>query len=142
MEAKEYVLGFLFDPSYERVVLIRKNRPEWQHGLLNGVGGKIEPNESMYEAMLREFHEEAGLYLLMWKKGYAFTMQGEKSIVHVFRATDPYIETAKSMTDEKITVYKVKDVLEMKLDITDNIQWIIQACISMQRHKFKITKNE
>jgi len=35
----EYVLGFLMD-NY-RVVLIEKQRPAWQKGLLNGVGGHI-----------------------------------------------------------------------------------------------------
>ncbi len=43
---KGYVLGFAFDEDYEWVALIKKNRPQWQAGKLNGVGGKIEPNET------------------------------------------------------------------------------------------------
>jgi 8-oxo-dGTP diphosphatase len=42
----QYVLGFLFDPSQKDVVLIKKLKPEWQKGKLNGVGGKIEEGES------------------------------------------------------------------------------------------------
>ncbi len=42
---KTMVAGFLFDESRERVVLIKKQKPEWQSGRLNGVGGKIEPGE-------------------------------------------------------------------------------------------------
>jgi hypothetical protein len=34
-----YVVGFLFSPSGAEVVLIRKARPSWQSGLLNGIGG-------------------------------------------------------------------------------------------------------
>lgn len=42
MARQTYVCGFLFDRSFENVLLIRKNRPEKQKGRLNGVGGKVE----------------------------------------------------------------------------------------------------
>jgi len=38
----EYVAGFAFDETYERVVLIEKKKPIWQFEKLNGVGGKME----------------------------------------------------------------------------------------------------
>jgi 8-oxo-dGTP diphosphatase len=55
-----YVLGFCFNVQLDKVVLIRKSRPEWQRGRLNGVGGKIKKNETPLQAMQREFREEAG----------------------------------------------------------------------------------
>ncbi len=55
-----YVVGFAFDDD-ENVALVRKKRPEWQKGYLNGVGGKIEEGESSRAAMVREFEEETGL---------------------------------------------------------------------------------
>lgn len=39
MKMKHYVLGFAFGPNYKKVALLHKLRPEWQKGLLNGVGG-------------------------------------------------------------------------------------------------------
>jgi len=39
LTVKRYVLGFCFGPSLTTVVLIKKNRPAWQAGRLNGVGG-------------------------------------------------------------------------------------------------------
>src|SRR3954470_21452915 len=60
---QEYVCGFLFSPDRTRVLLIRKRRPAWQAGKLNGIGGKIEPGESPAQAMSREFREEAALDL-------------------------------------------------------------------------------
>src|SRR6185312_13820633 len=54
-----YVVGFLFSTAFDRVALIRKQKPKWQAGLLNGIGGKIEADESAPEAMFREFFEEA-----------------------------------------------------------------------------------
>jgi 8-oxo-dGTP pyrophosphatase MutT (NUDIX family) len=53
-----YVVGFLFSEDESRVLLVWKNRPAWQDGKLNGVGGKIEAGETPLQAMEREFKEE------------------------------------------------------------------------------------
>ena len=44
------------------VLLIRKARPDWQAGKLNGIGGKVEGAETITEATVREFREETGLW--------------------------------------------------------------------------------
>jgi 8-oxo-dGTP diphosphatase len=66
MEPKmqKYVLVFPYDPTGEpeRVMLIRKAKPEWQKGRLNLVGGKVEPGESFDQAAEREFREETSVY--------------------------------------------------------------------------------
>lgn len=54
-----YVLGFMVWGSL--VSLIRKKRPEWQAGKLNGVGGHVEEGEPPRNAMAREFFEETGV---------------------------------------------------------------------------------
>ena len=46
----EYVVGLLFSPDRNTVVLINKTKPDWQAGKLNGVGGKIEEGESPLNA--------------------------------------------------------------------------------------------
>lgn len=57
-----YVLGFAFDPYKEKVLLIRKMKPTWQAGRLNGVGGHIEDfDEFAVNAMQREFKEETDI---------------------------------------------------------------------------------
>lgn len=53
-----YVVGFVRDQN--SVLLVRKIKPDWQAGMLNGIGGKIEPGESAADAMVREFDEEVG----------------------------------------------------------------------------------
>lgn len=60
MAPRRFVLGFCFDFGYHNVLLIEKNRPPWQAGKLNGIGGKIEEGESPAAAMAREFREETG----------------------------------------------------------------------------------
>lgn len=56
-----YVLGFAFDASFKHVLLVFKNRPSWQQGKLNGVGGHLEVGECPLSAMVREFKEETGI---------------------------------------------------------------------------------
>lgn len=58
IKRKHMVLGFMFHDFLHSVVLLRKTHPDWQAGLLNGVGGKIEPGESPIAAMVREYREE------------------------------------------------------------------------------------
>ena len=40
-EVKHYSVGFLFNDTKTKVCLIKKNRPTWQEGFLNGVGGHL-----------------------------------------------------------------------------------------------------
>lgn len=63
----EYCLGFAFYGT--DVVLIRKERPDFQKGLLNGVGGKIEIGETPIQSMSREFLEETKVFTFdnQWK---------------------------------------------------------------------------
>lgn len=62
-----YVLGFVFTPNLTRVLLLLKNRPEWQRGRWNGVGGHVEARESFDDAMDREGKEEIG-FTLVWQR--------------------------------------------------------------------------
>jgi 8-oxo-dGTP diphosphatase len=58
---KQMVIGIAFDFANNRVVLLVKNRPDWMAGCLNGVGGKVEPDETPLAAMVREFKQETGV---------------------------------------------------------------------------------
>lgn len=55
-----YVVGFVFNQDESRVMLLRNNRPDWQAGKLNGVGGHVELGETFDDAMVREGQEESG----------------------------------------------------------------------------------
>lgn len=61
-----YVVGFLFAGD-RWVLLLRKNRPAWQAGKLNGPGGKVEVGETFAEAMFREFVEEVEYAVTTWE---------------------------------------------------------------------------
>lgn len=123
---KLYVCGFLFSPDRSRVVLIRKNRPVWQAGKLNGVGGKIEPGETPHDAMVREFREEAGLLIPTWQPMLQITGKPSPRDEFGWRATffrafgDP--AAARSQTDELLEIHPTRPPPP---DTIANLHWII-----------------
>jgi 8-oxo-dGTP diphosphatase len=63
-DKKKYVIIHAHDPNHPgRVLLVEKDRPAWQKGCLNLLGGKVEPGETELETALRELKEESGLPL-------------------------------------------------------------------------------
>jgi 8-oxo-dGTP diphosphatase len=58
-------LGYLLSDDGHHVLLIHRNkRANDAHlGKYNGLGGKLEPSESVLACMKREFFEEAGVHL-------------------------------------------------------------------------------
>lgn len=81
----QYVVGFLLERPSERVLLVRKNRPSWQMGLLNGIGGKVEPGEAFDDAMVREWVEEVGTPLDGKWQRFA-TLQSKRRVIACYAA--------------------------------------------------------
>lgn len=116
---KKYVLGFLFD-GYGRVWLIIKNRPDWQKGLINGIGGKIESGETPTDAMEREFREETGCAeKLNWRQ-YGIE-HNENFELNLFTAESSTADI-DSITDEEVIRCLVADLPE---NIIPNLSWMI-----------------
>lgn len=75
---KQYVVGFIFDPQMEHVLLLQRAKAPYK-GLWNGIGGKIEPGESPEHAMVREYEEETEMKAdecLPFKKLATITLEG------------------------------------------------------------------
>lgn len=117
-----YVLGFLFSDDGTHVVLIRKNKPQWQAGLLNGVGGKVEVGETPHDAMIREFGEETGVVTRAWIP--FCKMSGDWFSVDCFKAFDTEaLVKAKTKTSEKVEVLPCGELGER--DCVSNLHWLI-----------------
>jgi len=56
-------LGYILSPDRQKTLLVHRNkRPGDQHfGKYNGLGGKMVPQEDIYQCMVREIYEEAGI---------------------------------------------------------------------------------
>lgn len=119
----KYVAGFLFSIDSEKVALISKLRPEWQVGKLNGIGGKIEKSETIYEAMVREFLEETGVEIKNWD--LFCCLKNKLWVVNFFRAKADV--DIKSMEDEQVGWYLVKDIYN--LSTIPNLRWLIHMAL-------------
>jgi 8-oxo-dGTP diphosphatase len=113
-----YVVGFLFNTK-GYVALVTKNRPAWQKGRLNGIGGHIEKDETPEQAMTREFREEAGCEGLDWRK-YG-RVRGNEYEVHLFTANNEIAEI-RSVTDEMVGWYPIDKLPD---NILPNLKWLI-----------------
>ncbi|MFV2040190.1 MAG: NUDIX domain-containing protein, partial [Acidimicrobiales bacterium] len=58
-------LAYLWDRQRDSLLMIRRNaRPDDDHfGKVNGLGGKLEPDEDIVGSLRRELHEEAAIEL-------------------------------------------------------------------------------
>ena len=116
----EYVAGLLFNDEGDRVTLIQKNRPDWQAGCYNAVGGKIEFGELAHSAMKREFLEEAGVDI-DWE--LRITLEGPDYKIHFFSCHNTEAMTyVKTMTDE---IVEVVESYNMPENIIPNLWWIV-----------------
>ena len=57
---KNYVVIMLFNRDYSKLLLIKRNKKPYK-GCWNGIGGKIENDETPLEAAKRECMEETGI---------------------------------------------------------------------------------
>lgn len=129
----DYVLGFAFDKTLENVALIQKLRPDWQKGKFNGVGGKVEEEEDVWQSMAREFVEESGIKTEASDWILVDIIELPEANIWVF-CTIVDVTKAKSITDEQVVVYKVRDLPQNRLE---NIEELIDRSIKIIK---KITK--
>lgn len=119
---KQYVLGFAFSQDRKSLILIRKLRPAWQEGKLNGVGGKVEENETPDYAMTREFKEETGVQTSTkdWTYFGNITfkqdiMSGE-ALIHLYKMFSNDIYKCRTVEKEEISMFNLESLLCNKKD--------------------------
>lgn len=135
---KKYVIGFAFDESRERVVLIEKDRPEWQAGKHNGVGGKIETyDESPVAAMVREFKEETGVETTAEEWNYFAVMNVEEDIMNgkpsrmycfrTFLSTERFEQCSTQETEQVVKVSAGVTLHQMPL--IDKVHYLVRLAL-------------
>lgn len=119
---KNYCLGFRCDST--GVLLIEKRTPEWQRGLVNGLGGHVEDNESAVTAMVREFREESGIdteeeewHLFSIVHGYNWTL-------YAFVSFGDITQYEEDHREGRIDVYTtIPDNMEQTAD------WLLRSAL-------------
>lgn len=125
-QRQEYVICYVpIGENKGRILLIEKRKPEWQAGMFNLPGGKVEPGESPLAAASRELMEEAGLldvgcYLMG-------QLSGPNYIVHVAYCIVPVNSAAQQMEEEIIHTVHVPEALAHP-KLIPNLKVVIPLC--------------
>lgn len=129
-----YSLGFAFTPDKKHVALITKFRPVYQNGLLNGIGGLVEQNETVVAGMVREFKEETGRDTVEsdWKLVELYNPTGTLCYIFVYAYIIADPETVNTVTDEEVNWYLVDELKESTL-VPETLRFIKSAIESLDK---------
>lgn len=139
----KYVLGFVFDESFDFVALIRKNRApagaESMIGRWNGIGGKIEEGEDIYDAMSREFEEETSVSIPS-SEWIHFMSNNEDELEILYAVTDDVFHS-KTIEDEDVMVTTIQGAMKC-LPLAPNVNVYLreafyQAQLRMVKEPYK-----
>lgn len=122
---RSYVLGFAIS-DFDKVLLMWKRRPETQRGKLNGIGGRVEPHETVDRAMIREFKERAGLEVMTWR--CFAVVQDPASYVCCFVARKVPIHLAVAQTDEQLMVVGLGGL--KRHSCVPDVAWLVHMALS------------
>lgn len=125
----KYVVGLVFHEDLSKIAMIRKNRPEWQKGLLNGVGGKIEEGETPLQAIIRETEEEFGIVIDHWDHMIDLQYDHAPCELSIFRTKvcNATYNNITSMTDEEAVSIDIANLDHM--NVLNNLQWLIRMAL-------------
>lgn len=128
-----YVSGYAFDENKSRVILLIKEKPIFFKGKLMPPGGKVEGDESIQEAIAREFHEETGVLTseFAWVAVGQITVNdfnGEAAVCDFLTTVldNDLFETAATMEDEKVIQMNIDDLSLKSID-GDTMAMLISA---------------
>ncbi len=120
----KYVVGFAIDIILEEVLLIKKLKPDWQKGFLNGVGGKCKDGEQAHNAITREFREEIGMCITNWRK-FCVT-KARDGEVHFFVAKVDKVDVGWPEDEQPVWV----SYRPLPFMVIDNLNWLIPMAIA------------
>lgn len=134
---KHYVLAFIFDQERKNVLLIQKNKPRWQAGKWNGVGGKIKGGERAYEAVYREIQEETG-HFPDEPVRHTITFVCPGGTVFVYAVICDGKIPFRQIEKEPLKIWPVNNLPET---IMNNLQWLIHVSLSTIQFPLIVQQN-
>lgn len=134
----KYVAGLMFTEDRSQVAMVLKGKPEWQAGLFNAIGGKIEEGEQPATAMAREFEEETGVATLPQEWEYLTCLDGEWGQVYFYRMFDDRVKNVKTMESETIVLTNPYD---LPRNIISNIRWLVPLALDTKTLAPRIIKH-
>lgn len=126
----KYVNGLLFSPDCTQVALIQKNKPAWQAGKWNGVGGKLEDNETWAQCMSREFEEETGVHIPEGDWEHTVTLFNDEFECRFFRAFSDKIFETRTVETEHVSLWDLDRLQDCPM--IENLAWLIPFQLDMR----------
>jgi 8-oxo-dGTP diphosphatase len=134
-----YVVGFVFDFTTQTVLMLRKRRPDFQVGKLNGVGGKVEDVDTFnvtqfkspaHNAMAREWLEEVhGPEILpeQWTEFCVVEDERGWKVTYFYAHADVHV--CHERTDEMVEVVPFKHLCHF--EVLPNVLWLVPMALSL-----------
>ena len=124
---EKYTVAFIFNSSMSKVLLVHKEKPEWQLGKLNGIGGKYEEGESGAQCIARETREESTLEIPEDKWLRIGTISQDRGNVGVYTAIyDGELSNAVKGHYEEVEWFEVNALPQ---NVIPNLRWLIPMAI-------------
>ena len=142
MESTTYTYTLAFIKYQQDILMLNRIKPPWL-GLWNGLGGKIQANESPMASIIRELEEEMGITfspldimdkgVLTWND---FEANGQGIHMFVIELKKPLSQTFPRMTDEGILDLKSFEWImdEMNYGVAPNIPYFLPVLFESGRH--------
>jgi 8-oxo-dGTP pyrophosphatase MutT (NUDIX family) len=125
----KYTIGIYFDNSLKRVVLMLKNRPNWQAGKFNFPGGHIETDEKGIDCVIREFKEECGIVTNIedWRHIGLIRNQWNYEVEIFTGVQNAKHGELKTMEDQPVTWI---DIDKLPKNVVSNLSWLVPFALN------------
>lgn len=103
------VVGIITDNK--EILLLRKNNPDWQKGLYNGIGGKVELNTTPLETIIKKCQEELGVNISNWiELDSEISSSGIEIVYFLTTLNEGEIKKLQSQTDERSELFSINNL--------------------------------
>lgn len=103
------VVGIITDNK--EILLLRKNNPDWQRGLYNGIGGKVELNTTPLETIIKKCQEELGANISNWiELDSEISSSGIEIVYFLTTLNEGEIKKLQSQTDERAELFSINNL--------------------------------
>lgn len=103
------VVGIVTDNK--EILLLKKNNPNWQKGLYNGIGGKVELNTTPLETIIKKCQEELGVNISNWiELDSEISSSGIEIVYFLTTLNEGEIKKLQSQTDERAELFSINNL--------------------------------
>ena len=103
------VVGIITDNK--EILLLKKNNPDWQKGLYNGIGGKVELNTTPLETIIKKSEEDLGINISNWRElDSEISSSGIEIVYFLTTLNEGEIKKLQSQTDERAELFSINNL--------------------------------